>query len=132
VSGRRESPIDNTRCLGDHRPADRERIARGESAGKETVTMNDKVEEFQNQMRDMLRAQQDAYVAAVKAWREAVAATAAGMPSPSPPSPTPPLAVPTATDVTEASYGFAAQLLADQSRFMEALSKAMAGSEKKS
>ena len=34
--------------------------------------------------------------------------------------------LPTPTEVAEASYAFAAKLLADQSRFMEALSKAMA------
>ena len=93
--------------------------------------MNDKTEELQNQMREMLRAQQDAYIAAVKAWREAVGAAAAGMPSP--PSPTPPsLNLPTPAEMTEASYAFAATLLADQSRFMEALSKAIAGPDKKS
>ena len=92
--------------------------------------VNDKTEEIQNQMRELLRAQQDAYVAAVKAWREAVAATSAGMPPP--PSPMPPsFSMPTPTEVAEASYGFAAKLLADQSRFMEALSKAMAGPDKK-
>ena len=83
------------------------------------------IEDFQNQLREMLRAQQDAYVEAVKAWREAVAsAMAAG--TPPPPSPTPsPLNMPTPTEMTEASYAFAAKLLADQSRFLEALSKAM-------
>jgi hypothetical protein len=93
--------------------------------------MNDKTEEFQNQLRELLRAQQDAYVAAVKAWREAVAATSAGVAPP--PSPMPPsFSMPTPTEVAEASYGFASKLLADQSRFMEALSKAMAGPGKKS
>jgi hypothetical protein len=80
-------------------------------------------------MRAMLRAQQDAYVAAVKAWREAVAASVAGMPAP-PPMP-PPLNLPTAAEMADATYGFAAKLLGDQSRFMDALSKAMAAPEKK-
>ena len=83
---------------------------------------NDKTEEFQNQIRETLRAQQDAYVAAVKAWREMAAANAPGTPPPAPE----PFAIPTPADVAEASYGVAAKLLADQSRFMEALSKAMA------
>ena len=33
--------------------------------------------------------------------------------------------MPTAAEVAEASYAFAAKLLADQSRFMEELSRAM-------
>jgi hypothetical protein len=39
--------------------------------------------------------------------------------------------MPTPTEVAEAYYAFAAKLLADQSRFMEALSQAMAAPEKK-
>ena len=38
---------------------------------------SDKTEEFQKQTREMLRAQQEAYLDAVKAWREAMAAGAA-------------------------------------------------------
>ena len=34
----------------------------------------DKADDFQQQALEMLRAQQEAYVAAVKAWREALAA----------------------------------------------------------
>ena len=51
---------------------------------------SDKTEEFQKQARELLRAQQEAYLAAVKAWREAIAAaTAAGMqPPPWPQVPT--------------------------------------------
>ncbi len=89
-------------------------------------------DQFQKQTREMLRAQQDAYVAAVKAWREAVATAAATGVQP-PPSPSPGTLgmLPTATELAEASYAFAATLLADQSRFMEALSQAMAAPEKK-
>jgi hypothetical protein len=78
----------------------------------------------------MLRAQQEAYVAAVKAWREALAA---GDVQP-PPSPnTSPLnMLPTASEMAEAYYAFAARVLADQSRFMEALSQAMATPKKSS
>jgi hypothetical protein len=87
---------------------------------------------FQKQTRELLRAQQDAYLAAVKAWREAVAAaTAAGIQPPPTPMPSPLDALPTPTEFAEASYSFAAKLLADQSRFMEELSKAMATSAKK-
>lgn len=93
---------------------------------------NDMTAEFEKQTRELLRAQQDAFVAAVKAWREAVAAAiAAGVQPPPSPQPTPLDMLPTPTEVAEASYAFAAKVLADQSRFMEALSKAMAMPEKK-
>ena len=39
--------------------------------------------------------------------------------------------LPTRQTMAESSYAFAAKLLADQSRFMEALSKAMAPPDKK-
>jgi hypothetical protein len=88
---------------------------------------SDKTAEFQKQAQELLRAQQDAYVSAVKAWREAVAAAAAaGVPPPPSPTPTPLDLLPTPSEVAEASYAFAAKILADQSRFMDALSKAMA------
>jgi hypothetical protein len=84
----------------------------------------DKAEEFQKQTLELLRSQQEAYLAAVKAWREAMAAGAA----PAPAWPTLPNAemLPTPAEVAEASYAFAAKLLADQSRFMQELSRAMA------
>jgi hypothetical protein len=90
------------------------------------------VEQFEKQTREMLRAQQNAYVAAVKAWREAVAAaTEAGLHPPPAPAPAPFDIVPTPTEMAEATYGFAAKLLADQSRFMEELAKAMSAPTKK-
>jgi hypothetical protein len=68
----------------------------------------------------------------VKAWSEAVAAaTAAGVQPPPSPKPATFDLLPTPNEVAEASYAFAAKILADQSRFMEALSKAMAHPEKK-
>ena len=91
----------------------------------------DKTDDFQNQAIEMLRAQQEAYVAAVKAWREALAAgDASGMQPPPTPEATPLHMLPTATEMAEAYYAFAAKLLADQSRFMEALSRAMATPKK--
>jgi len=83
----------------------------------------DKTEEFQKQTLELLRTQQEAYLTAVKAGREAMAAGAAQAPA----WPTFPNAdmLPTAAEVAEASYAFAAKLLADQSRFMEELSRAM-------
>ena len=84
----------------------------------------DKTEEFQKQTLELLRSQQEAYLTAVKAWREAMAAGANQAPA----WPTFPSAemLPTPAEVAEASYAFAAKLLADQSRFMEELSRAMA------
>lgn len=87
-------------------------------------------DEFQSQMLEMLRAQQEAYLAAVKSWRDAVAAAeASGSPPPPGPEPAPP-AMPTPSEMAEAYYAFAAKLLAEQSRFMEALSQAMAPPKK--
>jgi hypothetical protein len=79
--------------------------------------MADQTEDFQRQTRELLRAQQETYVAAVKKWRESLAAAGGDNVQP-PPWP-------------QAYYAFAAKLLADQSRFMEALSQAMAAPEKK-
>lgn len=79
----------------------------------------------------MLRAQQDAYVAAVKAWREALVAGESFVQPPPSPEPTPLHMLPTPTEMAEAYYAFAARLLADQSRFMDALSQAMAPPRKK-
>ena len=92
----------------------------------------DKTEDFQQQTLDMLRAQQEAYVSAVKAWREALAAGHAANVPPPMPEPTPLHMLPTPTEMAEAYYAFAAKLLADQSRFMEALSQAMATPKKQS
>jgi hypothetical protein len=89
----------------------------------------DKTEEFQKQAREVLRAQQEAYLNAVKAWREAVAAGQQSVPWPQFPKVE---MMPTPAEMAEASYAFAAKLLADQSRFMEELSRAMAPPDKKS
>ena len=91
----------------------------------------DKTDDFQQQAIDMLRAQQEAYIAAVKAWREAIAAGESASVSPPSPQPMPMQMLPTPTEMAEAYYAFAAKLLADQSRFMEALSQAMATPSKK-
>jgi hypothetical protein len=89
----------------------------------------DKTEEYQKQARELLRAQQEAYLTAVKAWRDAMAA---GQPNVSWPQFPKSDMMPTPAEMAEASYSFAAKLLADQSRFMEELSRAMAPPEKKS
>jgi len=81
---------------------------------------SDKTDDFQNQAREMIRAQQNAFLAAVKAWRESVAE---GSPPPAWPKPPPLDVLPTPAEVAEASYSIASKLLADQSRFMEELAK---------
>jgi hypothetical protein len=83
----------------------------------------DKIEEFQNHARDVLRAQQEAYLTAVKAWRDAMTAAQPNVGWPQFPKLD---MMPTPAEMAEASYTFAAKLLADQSRFMEELSRAMA------
>ena len=67
----------------------------------------DQTEEFQKQTRELLRAQQDAYVAAVKSWREAMAAAlaAGAQPPPWPKSPGMEM-LPTPGEMAEASYAF--------------------------
>jgi hypothetical protein len=89
---------------------------------------SDDTKNFQDQAREMLRAQQDSFLAAVKAWRENVAKDT---PPPAWPKPPPLATLPSPAEVAEASYAFAAKLLADQSRFMEELGKAMGKPEKK-
>lgn len=87
----------------------------------------DAVAEFQRRTLEALRAQQEAYLTAVKAWREGASK------GPPPPWPQPKVEglAPTPSELAEAYYTFTAKLLADQSRFMEELSKAMTGADKK-
>jgi hypothetical protein len=89
---------------------------------------SDKTDDFQHQAREMLHAQQTAFLAAVKAWRESVAK---GSPPPAWPKPPALDVLPTPAEVAEASYSFASKLLADQSRFMEELAKAIGKPVKK-
>jgi len=86
----------------------------------------DSIAEFQRRTRELLRSQQEAYLAAVKAWREGVANGPPPWPQPQAPGLTP-----NANELAEASYAFASKLLADQSRFMDELSKAMSDVNKK-
>ena len=85
------------------------------------------IEDFQKQTLDMFRAQQEAYLNAVKAWREAMTAgTGAGAaPTPGPQYDH----LPTPAEVAEASYAFASKLLADQSRFLEELGRVMTAAQ---
>ena len=87
------------------------------------------IEDFQKQTLEMFRAQQEAYLNAVKAWRDAMSTTAA--PPPATPAPASPQFdhMPTPAEIAEASYGFASRLLADQSKFLEELGRAMAAGQ---
>ncbi len=85
---------------------------------------NEAMAEFQRRARALLRAQQEAFLAAVKAWREGASQGAPAWP------PAPLGLTPKPDELAEASYAFAAKLLADQSRFMEELSTAMSNDEK--
>ena len=89
--------------------------------GRDDNDVNEAVAEFQRRAREMLRAQQAAFLAAVKAWREGASKGAPPWPEPSPPG-----MGPRPEELAEASYAFAAKLLADQSQFMQELSKTIA------
>jgi hypothetical protein len=91
---------------------------------------NDKAAEFQRKTLEAMRAQHEAYLTAVKTWRDHLAE--GGQKPPEWPQFTPPNLAPQTSDLAEASYAFAAKLLAEQSKFMEDLSKAMAAPNKKS
>lgn len=80
--------------------------------------------ELERRTRDLLKAQQEAFLAAVRAWRQGACNT------PSWPAADAPGLAPRPEELAEASYAFAAKLLADQSRFMEELSKTMATFDK--
>lgn len=92
--------------------------------GSDDNDPNEAMAEFERRARDVLRAQQEAFLAAVRAWRESASKDAPVWPSGSIGlSPKP-------EELAEASYAFAAKLLADQSRFMQELSNAMTTEEK--
>lgn len=92
--------------------------------GTDDKGANEALVEFEQRARALLRAQQDAFLAAVKAWRESANSGAPVWP------PRPLGLSPKPDELAEASYAFAAKLLADQSRFMAELSDAMTGEQK--
>ena len=86
------------------------------------------IEDFQKQALEMFRAQQEAYLNAVKAWRDAM--SGAAPPPPATPTPAPQFEnMPTPAEIAEAGYTFASKLLADQSKFLEELGRTMTAAQ---
>ena len=85
--------------------------------------------ELQQAALAALRQQQEAFLAGLKAWREAVAEQGE---SPAWPDMKLPHFSPKPAELVEASYAFTAKLLAEQSQFLNDLSKAMTAPTKKS
>lgn len=81
------------------------------------------IEDFQKQTLEMFRAQQEAYLNAVKTWRDAMSggATPAATHAHAPKFDE----MPTPAEMAEAGYAFASRLMADQSRFLEELGRTM-------
>jgi hypothetical protein len=89
----------------------------------------DQLAELQKAALAALRQQQEALLSGVKAWREALANS--GTEAPAWPELKPPGFVPKPAELVEASYAFTAKLLAEQSRFLTELGKAMTAPNKK-
>ena len=81
--------------------------------------------EFQLRTREMLRAQQQAYLAAVSSWREEL-----GRNLPARPQPSLHTLIPRPGEYAEAWYAFAVKLFADQNRSLNEISKAIAKRDK--
>ncbi len=92
--------------------------------------VTEKVNEFQRQALDLLKTQHEAYLEAVRTWKNAMSASA-GVKMPPWPE-TPPMdTLPTPGEVAEASTVFAAKVLEEQSRFMNELSETLSATSKK-
>ena len=87
----------------------------------EPEDINAAIAEFQERTREMLRAQQQAYLATVSSWREEL-----GKNLPSWPQPSLHALIPRPGEYAEAWYAFAAKLFADQNRFLDEISKTIA------
>ena len=79
-------------------------------------------EQLQKQALELLKAQQEAYLEAVKAWRDAMAAGGSQPPWPELPQLD---TLPNMAEMAEVLYEFAADLLKEQSRFMREIGKAL-------
>jgi hypothetical protein len=85
------------------------------------------ISEYQRQALAMMKAQQEAYLDAVRAWKDASLAGRATPPWPE----APPIgSLPSASEVAEAYAEFAAKLLEEQSGFMRQLSETLAAASK--
>ena len=87
--------------------------------------VNAAIAELQQRTRDMLRAQQQAYLASVSAWREQLGKTLPSWPQPSLNA-----LIPRPGEYAEAWYAFAVKLFADQNRFLDEISKTIAMRDK--
>jgi hypothetical protein len=87
--------------------------------------INAAIAEFQRRTREMLHAQQQAYLAAVSSWREEL-----GKNLPSWPQPNLHTLIPRPGEYAEAWYAFAVKLFADQNRFLDEISKTIAMRDK--
>ena len=89
--------------------------------------MNKKeAEEFQKKTRELLLAQQSAFLDALKAWQESMSAASTAK-WPEPPTAE---ALVTPSEMAEMSAAFTAKLLADQSKFMQEIGKVLAKQNK--
>ena len=84
-------------------------------------------DELQRQALEMLKAQQEAYLDAVRAWQESVSS---GQAKPAEPEIPPLDSFPNPSEIAEASAAFTAKLLDEQRRFMQQLSETLAESKK--
>jgi len=90
---------------------------------------NEQLAELQKRTLEALRQQQESFLAGLKAWREMLAK--GGVQPPPWPEMKSAGFSPQPAEVVEASYAFAAKLLAEQSHFLAELSKTMATPPKK-
>jgi hypothetical protein len=91
---------------------------------------SEQLKELQRRTLEAMRQQQEAFLSGVKAWREML--TKGAVQPPPSPEIKPPEFSPQPAEMVEASYAFASKLLAEQSRFLAELSKAMTTPPKKS
>ncbi len=87
----------------------------------------DDTDQLQRQALEMMRAQQEAYLEAIRTWTDSVTA-GANIPWPDAPAAD---TLPNASEVAEASAAFTAKLLEEQSKFMRQLSRTLAEANRK-
>lgn len=83
---------------------------------------NPKMNDFQQQTLEALRLQQEAYLAAVRTWRQNFKAATDANSQAAPKLPTLP-EMPSPGEMADASYAFATRILDDQRKFLEAVNE---------